>query len=175
MAFGFNDNERRGDDNDRQESGYGQQEGEYGRQNEGSHNASSGGPYGQVPGRFDDNEATNQAMSHYGANDDEHRSMFQNALQSAQNRFQNRRDDDDDDFDEQGAVQAHQSMYDGSGNASASPHNMGAAGAMQALKMFTGGSGNSAPQSQSGFMGMAMAEASKIFGQSTVAIVCAEH
>lgn len=40
---------------------------------------------------------------------------------------------------------------------------MGNAAAMQALKMFTGGSGGSGGSSQSEFIGLAMSEAAKLF------------
>jgi hypothetical protein len=40
---------------------------------------------------------------------------------------------------------------------------MGSAAAMQALKMFTGGGGSQQGNSQNAFVGMAMAEASKLF------------
>jgi hypothetical protein len=61
----------------------------------------------------------------------------------------------------------------GGSSQSASSGSMGAAAAMQALKMFTGGSsGSSGSSSQGGnsqnaFIGMAMAQASKLFDQQS--------
>ena len=44
---------------------------------------------------------------------------------------------------------------------------MGAAAAMQALKMFSGGSGGSGKGGQSEFVGMAMGQAAKLFDQQS--------
>lgn len=79
-----------------------------------------------------------------------------------------------EDVDEDHAVEAHKQFYgnNGSGQQPASDSNMGAAAAMQALKMFTGGSGGNASAQQSSgsqnqFIGMAMAQASKLFDQQS--------
>jgi len=76
-------------------------------------------------------------------------------------------------IDEQHAVQAHQQMYGGGGGGGqpASSGAMGSAAAMQALKMFGGGqSGSSAGgNSQNAFVGMAMAQASKLFDSQSAA------
>jgi ABC-type uncharacterized transport system ATPase subunit len=64
------------------------------------------------------------------------------------------------------AVNAHQQFFGGGANSNqqADPSSMGAAAAMQALKMFTsGGSGNTqSGNSQNAFVGMAMSQASKV-------------
>lgn len=58
------------------------------------------------------------------------------------------------------AVQHHQKYFGGQDDGSpATSGGMGSAAAMQALKMFTGGSGGG---NQSQFIGMAMSEASKV-------------
>lgn len=44
---------------------------------------------------------------------------------------------------------------------------MGSAAAMQALKMFSGGGGDSQSGSQNNFIGMAMGQASKLFDQQS--------
>jgi hypothetical protein len=65
------------------------------------------------------------------------------------------------------AVQSHQQFFGGggSGSQSVSSGSMGAAAAMQALKMFSGGQSGSSSggNSQNAFIGLAMGEASKLF------------
>jgi len=68
-------------------------------------------------------------------------------------------------INEQHAVASHQQFF-GGGQPSqpAESGAMGSAAAMQALKMFTSGSGSSGGNfSQNAFVGMAMGEASKLF------------
>jgi hypothetical protein len=63
------------------------------------------------------------------------------------------------------AVQAHRQYFGGGGNSNqqADSSSMGAAAAMQALKMFTGGgSSNTQGNSQNAFIGMAMGQAAKV-------------
>jgi len=73
--------------------------------------------------------------------------------------------------DEQHAVQAHQQFYGGGGGGGggggqpADSGSMGTAAAMQAMKMFTGGGGGGGGQNE--FIGMAMAQASKLFEQQS--------
>ncbi|KAL7620277.1 hypothetical protein AAE478_009270 [Parahypoxylon ruwenzoriense] len=76
-------------------------------------------------------------------------------------------DDDDDDIDEDDAVKSHKRYYDKDDDDEADDRSMGSAAAMQALKMFTGGRSGSSHESnsQSAFVGLAMAEASKLFDQ----------
>ena len=72
-----------------------------------------------------------------------------------------------------GAVQSHQQFFGGNGNppSQASSGSMGSAAAMQAMKLFMGSSGGNTGQNQSQqggnsqnqFIGLAMAEASKLF------------
>jgi hypothetical protein len=65
-----------------------------------------------------------------------------------------------------GAVQAHQQLYGGGGGDGAGAQQLGLGAAMQALKSFQGGHGASATSGgQSAFVGLAMAEASKLFDQ----------
>ncbi|ETS82004.1 hypothetical protein PFICI_07006 [Pestalotiopsis fici W106-1] len=73
-----------------------------------------------------------------------------------------------EDVDEDDAVQQHKRFFGGNDDdEKATSSGMGSAAAMQALKMFSGGSaGNSeSANSQSAFIGLAMAEASKLFDQ----------
>jgi hypothetical protein len=93
-------------------------------------------------------------------------SVFDN-LMGKQQQIKN----NNEDVDEGSAVQAHKQFYGGqSGDSQATNGNVGAAAAMQALKMFTGGgSSGSAPASggQSQFIGIAMAQAAKLFDQQS--------
>ncbi|PSR94516.1 hypothetical protein BD289DRAFT_135929 [Coniella lustricola] len=66
-----------------------------------------------------------------------------------------------EEVDEQAAVAHHKKFFGGEDDGSeASSGSMGNAAAMQAIKMFAGGSGGS---SQSELIGLAMSEASKLF------------
>ncbi|KAK4041569.1 hypothetical protein C8A01DRAFT_34409 [Parachaetomium inaequale] len=77
----------------------------------------------------------------------------------------------EEDIDEEDAVQSHRKFFDTLGGASttnsepASSSSLGSAAAMQALKLFTSGESSSTPQSQSqnAFVGLAMAQAAKLF------------
>ncbi|TPX15503.1 uncharacterized protein E0L32_004483 [Thyridium curvatum] len=70
-----------------------------------------------------------------------------------------------EDIDEDDAVRNHQQFFGGGGNVQeATSGGMGAAAAMQALKMFSGGEAQGS-QSKSAFIGLAMSEASKLFDQ----------
>ncbi|KAK6204136.1 hypothetical protein LQW54_008368 [Pestalotiopsis sp. IQ-011] len=72
-----------------------------------------------------------------------------------------------EDVDEEDAVQQHKRYYNNDGDDEADDKSMGSAAAMQALKMFSGGSSGSSgsANSQSAFIGLAMGEASKLFDQ----------
>lgn len=68
-------------------------------------------------------------------------------------------------IDEQDAVQSHQQLYGNNGGSQqAGSQQLGMGAAMQALKMFQGGSGQSSGTQggQNQFIGMAMGEASKV-------------
>ena len=105
------------------------------------------------------------AQQHAGSSGDS--SMFSSALgmiSGKSSQLQN------EDVDEDHMVNAHQSFFGGgSTGGQATSGGMGAASAMQALKMFGSGSGGSSSSSSGGgmqqeFMGMAMGQASKLFG-----------
>ncbi|KAG6368503.1 hypothetical protein INS49_002712 [Diaporthe citri] len=76
-----------------------------------------------------------------------------------------------EEVDEQAAVNQHKKLYGGEddGSTAHDSSSMGNAAALQALKMFTSGSGSSAGSSKSEFIGLAMAEASKLFEQQSAA------
>lgn len=79
-----------------------------------------------------------------------------------------------EELDERHAVNSHQNYYGGGngGGGQADSGSMGSAAAMQALKMFNGGgqSGGGGKQGQSQFIGMAMGEASKLFGKCKTSV-----
>ncbi|KAI1502964.1 hypothetical protein F5X99DRAFT_377142 [Biscogniauxia marginata] len=74
-----------------------------------------------------------------------------------------------EDVDEDDAVKQHKRYFDKEDDDGddADDRSMGSAAAMQALKLFSGGQSGSSPEnnSQSAFIGLAMAEASKLFDQ----------
>lgn len=83
-------------------------------------------------------------------------SNIMNAVGQKQDKIQN------EDIDEEDAVKQHQHAYqnDGKGNSSS----LGTAAAMQTLKKFTQSDNSASSASgQGAFLGMAMAEASKLF------------
>ncbi|KAL8820146.1 MAG: hypothetical protein Q9191_007575 [Dirinaria sp. TL-2023a] len=107
-------------------------------------------------------------MSHaqqHGSGHADEQGMFSsvlNHLQGNQSRIS------DGDVDEQGMVNAHQSMYgnQSGGGRTHGSETVGAGAAMQALKMFSGGGGGGAG-GQYEFVGMAMGQASKLFDQQS--------
>ncbi|KAJ9648421.1 hypothetical protein H2201_000756 [Coniosporium apollinis] len=135
-----------------------------------------GGAYGGYSDDF--SGAEDRALEYAGDSAD--RSLFASALGGLAGRRQNLRDED---LDEDDAVRQHRSLYGdgdgergfggGYGGGQASSGNLGAAAAMQALKMFTGGSGGghsaAQGQSQNAFIGMAMGQAAKLFDQQAAA------
>ena len=134
------------------------------QQNQNSNQSGGGGAgYGN---NSDLSGAAQQAQQHAGSSGDE--SIFSSVLSHLTSSNVNAND-----LDEQGSVQAHQAMYGQGGQQQQQPHDsntMGAAAAMQALKLFTGGGSGQQGQgsqgggnSQSQFVGMAMAQASKLF------------
>jgi hypothetical protein len=158
-------------DNYNQQSDYGRQEGSYsegGRQN---HGQSTGTSYSGGGGGYnnDFSGAEHAAQSHAGNSGDS--SMFSSALGMLAGKQQHLQNEP---LNEQHAVQSHQNFYGGGGGGGnqqqADAGSMGSAAAMQALKMFSGGQGGQGGQGQhqgggqNQFIGMAMAEASKLFG-----------
>ncbi|KAG0147219.1 hypothetical protein CROQUDRAFT_699368 [Cronartium quercuum f. sp. fusiforme G11] len=110
-------------------------------------------------------EAANQANEHAdGAADP---SLFNNALAFLKNR---NKKDDEDEIDESRATEAHDRAYNQGQGSSLDASSMGAAAALQAFKQFSSGGGSSASQSGGGgqgkLIGMAMAQAAKLFDKS---------
>jgi hypothetical protein len=155
---GSGDERRYGDDGRR---------GEYGGQDGGPRYDENGGVrYGSSGGHdtgsgYDENEVMNQARKH---GNDEDGNLFSQAMS-----FLGRNKHDDEDIDEQQMIGAHQQLYGNQSNER--PHDantLGAGAAMQALKMFSGGgAGAASGNSQSQFIGIAMAQAGKLFDQQS--------
>ncbi|KAI1812967.1 hypothetical protein GGS20DRAFT_555586 [Poronia punctata] len=129
-------------------------------------NATHGGSYPAGGPRADDDDwrgAAQQASKHAG--DSGSSDMFATLLGALGNKKQNLANED---VDEDEAVRTHKKYFEGDDDDDdADDRSMGSAAAMQALKKFTSGqSGNdSKSSSQSAFIGLAMAEASKLFDQ----------
>ncbi|KAI1827141.1 hypothetical protein F4861DRAFT_433486 [Xylaria intraflava] len=130
-------------------------------------NATHGGAYPAGGHRADEsdddwNRAAEHASHHAGDSGDA--SLFSTMLGALSHKKQKLADED---IDEEEAVRTHKKYFsdEGDDRHEADDRSMGSAAAMQALKMFVGGqSGNtSQSSSQSAFVGLAMAEASKLF------------
>ncbi|KAH9906566.1 hypothetical protein F4778DRAFT_726602 [Xylariomycetidae sp. FL2044] len=131
-------------------------------------NMTSGGSYPAGGPRADDDDlrgAAEHASRHAGSSGDS--DLFSNLLGALGQKKQSLSAED---VDEDDAVKQHKRFFDRDDDEDeADDRSMGSAAAMQALKMFTGGqSGNTAESSsQSTFVGLAMAEASKLFDQKS--------
>lgn len=137
-------------------------------QHAGQHSSGTSYGGGSSGSGFDFSSIESFASQHAGSTGDS--SMFSSAmgmLSGKQSQLAN------EDVDEQHMVNAHQSFF-GNGDASgATSGGIGAASAMQALKMFSGGSSSSSSggSSQNEFVGMAMGQAAKLFGESCVTTI----
>ncbi|KAI0178893.1 hypothetical protein GGR52DRAFT_278554 [Hypoxylon sp. FL1284] len=122
-------------------------------------------PAGGGYARDDDDDlrgASEHASRHAGGSGDS--DLFSGLLGALTQKKQSLAEED---VDEEDAVRQHRRFFERDDDDEADDHSMGSAAAMQALKMFTGGqSGNSSStSSKSAFVGLAMAEASKLFDQ----------
>lgn len=136
----------------------------------GSHLNQPGG--GQMIDADGDGIPDFQQAAHHAnaeAGDSADASLFANAMSFLKNRDKN-----DDEIDESSATEAHDRAYNqGQGN-SLDAKSMGAAAALQAFKQFTSGGGSSGGSSggaasgggQSKLIGLAMAQAAKLFDKS---------
>jgi hypothetical protein len=112
-------------------------------------------------GGDDFSSAAQHASSHHdGGNSD----LFSNALSFIQNRASSAGQGD---IDEQHAVNAHQAMYGGASDEGQTHDSgtVGAGAAMQALKMFTGGGESDGGMDKNKLIGMAMAQAGKLWDE----------
>ena len=115
----------------------------------------------------------NGALSHanqHGSGSADEEGMFSSVLNHLQG---NQSHIGQGDIDEQRLVGAHQSMYGREGGQQHGSETVGAGAAMQALKLFTGGSGGGGSSGHEGgggqnaLIGMAMGQASKLFDQQS--------
>ncbi|RYO83785.1 hypothetical protein DL762_005962 [Monosporascus cannonballus] len=132
-------------------------------------NIPHGGAYpagGGYPSGHDDDDdddlrgAEEEAARNSGGSGDS--GFFSTILSAVKQRKQSLADED---LDEDDAVKQHKRFYDDKDDDDADDRSMGSAAAMQALKMFS--SGKSENQSQGALIGLAMAEASKLFDQKS--------
>lgn len=137
----------------------------------GSHSSSGGysgggGGYGNS-GSYDPefSSAQHHAQSHESSSDS---SLFSSALGFLSDRKSQYSEQPD--IDEEHLVQSHQRLYNGGGGGGYGGEqqqhdssSLGAGAAMQALKMFTSGGGGSSGGDKNEFIGMAMAQASKLW------------
>lgn len=162
---GYGGREEQGQGYGRQEGqGYGNQ-GQHGHQNQGQQEYRDTRYQGSEPysGGDDFSSAAQHASSHHdGGNSD----LFSNALSFIQGRASSAGSGQ---IDEQHVVQSHQAMY-GGGNDAGQTHDsstVGAGAAMQALKMFTGGGSSDGGMDKNKLIGMAMAQAGKLWDEKS--------
>ncbi|OTB05646.1 hypothetical protein M426DRAFT_319632 [Hypoxylon sp. CI-4A] len=139
------------------------------RQQDFGGNVPQGGAYpagGGYPRQDDDDfrGAAEHASRHAGSSGDN--DLFSNLLGALTQKKQSLANED---VDEDDAVKQHKRFFDrdDDDDNEADDRSMGSAAAMQALKLFSGGQSGSSHESnsQSAFVGLAMAEASKLFDQ----------
>ncbi|KAA1128632.1 hypothetical protein PGTUg99_017326 [Puccinia graminis f. sp. tritici] len=113
-----------------------------------------------------------QAAAHASGNsgDSGDSSLFKSAVSFLKTQAQKKGDDDDDDIDEEKAVEAHDRAYNQKQGSSLDAKSMGTAAALQAFKQFSQGGGSNEPKptedNKSKLIGMAMAQAAKLFDSS---------
>lgn len=125
----------------------------------GNSGTSYGGGLGSILG--DISGVQKHAKHHAGSSGDD--GIFGNALAMLQAKEGNLANED---VDEHHMVKAHKAYFGSGGSGGpATSGGIGAASAMQALKMFNGGTSEGGGSSQQEFLGMAMGQASKLFGE----------
>ncbi|KAL5357307.1 hypothetical protein BJX96DRAFT_144247 [Aspergillus floccosus] len=107
----------------------------------------------------DFNPAASHAAQH---NTHEDPSLFNTALSFLNERKSQYSDPNAYDVDENELVSSHQRLYNNSGGSHDS-NSLGAGAAMQALKMFSSGESGSSGQDKNAFIGLAMAQAGKLW------------
>ncbi|TKA23024.1 hypothetical protein B0A50_07242 [Salinomyces thailandicus] len=149
------------------QSDYGREEGSYseGQRYGSGYGQSTGTSYGGGGAGYSNDFSGAEQHAEQHAENSGDSSLFSSALGMLSGKHQQLQNED---MDEEDAVRQHQSYYgSGSSGGQATSGSMGSAAAMQALKMFNSGSGGSAGSGggQNAFIGMAMAQASKLFDQ----------
>lgn len=120
----------------------------------------------QYSGGDDFSSAANHAQAHHDSSDSS--SLFSSALSFLNERKGQFQDPARIEVDEQHAVQAHNAMYNSGGSEAGRSHDsstVGAGAAMQALKMFTSGGASDGGMDKNKLIGMAMAQAGKLWDQ----------
>jgi hypothetical protein len=171
----YNDNDNQGYGGDeRRNDSYGRNEGRndnnsYGRDDprHGDMNDTrySGGQQSSYSGGDDFSSAAQHASQHHSTEDT---SLFSTALGFLNQHKSQFTDPSRYEVDEQHAVAAHNAMYNDGGNEEGQRHDsstVGAGAAMQALKMFTSGGASDGGMDKNKLIGMAMAQAGKLWDQ----------
>ncbi|KAK2004799.1 hypothetical protein LX36DRAFT_706095 [Colletotrichum falcatum] len=144
-----------------QHGGYGQQPLPGGDKSHGGNYPAGGGAFADDDEEEDYRHAANEASRHAGSHGD--KDLFSSVLSALTQKKTQLRNED---IDEDDAVKKHKKFFgDDDDDEKADDKGLGAAAAMQALKMFTSGETGGQKQSQGGFAGLAMAEASRLFDQ----------
>jgi hypothetical protein len=118
----------------------------------------------QYSGGDDFSSAASHAREHHSSSNG---SFFDNALSFLNDKKGELANHDSYEIDEQHAIQSHQRMY-GGGDPSRESHDSGSVGAgaaMQALKSFTSGGSSDGGFDKNKLVGMAMAQASKLWDE----------
>ncbi|GKT64454.1 beta-flanking protein [Colletotrichum tofieldiae] len=139
-----------------------QQQQEGGYESHGGNYPAGGGAFADDDDDEDDyRHAANEASRHAGSHGDT--DLFSSVLGALTQKKTQLRNED---IDEDDAVKKHKKFFgDDDDDEKADDKGLGAAAAMQALKMFSSGETGGQKQSQGGFAGLAMAEASRLFDQ----------
>ena len=125
-----------------------------------------GGPQSSYSGGDDFSSAAQHASQHHSTEDSS--SLFSAALGFLNEHKSQFTDPSRYEVDEQHAVAAHNAMYNDGGNEEGQRHDsstVGAGAAMQALKMFTSGGASDGGMDKNKLIGMAMAQAGKLWDQ----------
>ncbi|POV96135.1 hypothetical protein PSTT_15824 [Puccinia striiformis] len=121
-------------------------------------------------GQMIDSDGDEQAAAHASGNsgDSGDSSMFKSAISFI--KTQSQKGGDDDDIDEEKVAEAHDRAYNQKQGSSLDAKSMGTAAALQAFKQFSSGGASNEPKhnedGKSKLIGMAMAQAAKLFDSS---------
>jgi len=149
---------------------YGQFEASQGQQSQqGDMNVQGGTQFNQ-PGNQNQQSGGNMDISNAAQHAANESGQDPGLFHQAMSHIQQVQTQGNTEVDEDHIQQSHDQAYNQNNGSSLGADSMGAAAAMQALKMFTGGQASSqssaAGGSQSAMIGMAMSQAAKLFDQS---------
>lgn len=146
-------------------SGYYEQNAQYGdeprRGNDEYNDTRYTGP-GNYSGGDDFSSAAHHAEQHHSSED---RGLFDNALGFLNQRKGELSHPDNIQVDEEHAMKAHQALYNGDGGEHHDDKSIGSGAAVQALKMFTSGGSSDGGFDQNKLIGLAMAQAGKLWDE----------